>query len=157
MKKLMVDIEEIAICFEDNNRCDQDYYLDTESGKIIILPGELLSRLENDEPISDLPDWEQELVKVAEEIFSGAGCYQRIPEKSPSESYNLMAEFIDTPYAKPLKENLALAIKGKGAFRRFKDTLSLYPAVEKHWYEFKQGRLNKEVIEWLQSIGIEPI
>jgi hypothetical protein len=157
MKKLRVDIEEIGISFEDNTRYNQDYYLDTETGEIIILPKELSSQLENDEPISDLPDWEQELAKVSKKILSGDKRYQRIPEKSSSESYNLMAEFITMPCANQLKEKLSLAINGKGAFRRFKDTLSLSPDIEKHWYDFKQKRLNKDVIEWLHSIGIESI
>ncbi|KUK66706.1 MAG: hypothetical protein XD85_0001, partial [Parcubacteria bacterium 34_609] len=32
-----------------------------------------------------------------------------------------------------------------------------YPDYEKEWFKFRDERMNKKVIEWLNSIGIEPV
>lgn len=47
------------------------------------------------------------------------------------------------------------ALKGRGAFRGFKDALRENPEVEKEWFKFKAERDKGEVKDWLESIGIE--
>ncbi len=84
------------------------------------------------------------------------GRYVDIPRKPSYESYNLMVEFMETVTNGSLKEKLEIALDGKGAFRRFKNVLSDNPDEEKRWYAFKDSRMKREVIEWLNSIGIDP-
>jgi hypothetical protein len=55
-----------------------------------------------------------------------------------------------------LKEKLWIALDGKGAFRRFENVLLSYPDYRERWFKFKQQRLDAEVVEWLESIGISP-
>ncbi|GHU68045.1 hypothetical protein FACS1894184_09110 [Clostridia bacterium] len=42
---------------------------------------------------------------------------------------------------------LAVAIQGKGAFRRFKDTMR-YVGLEDEWYRFKDAAYKLKAIEW---------
>jgi len=50
-------------------------------------------------------------------------------------------------------EKLSIALNGKGAFRRFKDTL--YHVDDQWlqaWYQWKDKRLKATVEEWLKSV-----
>lgn len=158
MKKLKVDLEEIGMHMETRDRYDQDYYLDKESGEVEILLKECMDVVEGGREIDDLPDWQKEMVKTAEDIlYTHPDRYEWIPEKPSYEGYNLMVEFAESVEDERLGEKLAIALDGKGAFRRFKNVLYDYPEYREEWFKFKQRRMNQEVIEWLQSIGIEPI
>ena len=54
--------------------------------------------------------------------------------------YRDMAEFIDTVTDLDLADRLGIAIQGRGAFRRFKDTLARWPAELERWYGFSDDR-----------------
>lgn len=157
MKKLKVSLDEIGKYMQNQNRYDMDFYLDKETGKIIIMETEILRKLEDGKITEDSPDWQDEEIKIAENILrSGSERYIRIPEKPSYEGYNLMVEFADEVEDKSLREKLAIALDGKGAFRRFKNVLSNYPEYRQKWFDFEQEKMDEEVIEWLNSIDIEP-
>jgi hypothetical protein len=130
MKRLKIDIEEVAMAMENHYRDYLDYYLDTQNGGVVGISEDLLRKVESGKSLDDLPDWEREDVKCAEGILSNSGHYQRIPEKPAFESYDLMVKFIETIPNLSLKENLSKTIQGKGAFSRFKDMLLPYPDIE---------------------------
>ena len=50
-------------------------------------------------------------------------------------------------------EQLWRAIKGKGAFRHFKDTLHRLK-IEKQWYEYRDKAMKEFVIDWAESHGV---
>lgn len=158
LKKLKVDLEEIGLCMENQERFEIDFYLDKETGEVIVVAGEILRRVEEgDLSTEDLPGWQKDEVKKAEDIlFSNPERYERIPEKPSYEGYELMVEFAESVKDEILKEKLWIALDGKGAFRRFKNVLLNYPDYRERWFKFKRQRLDAEVVEWLESIGISP-
>lgn len=160
MKKLKVDLDEIAFTMETSDEFEGITLFDTETGAIVSVPNELMSAVESndEEALQDLPDWEKELIETAESIISNeSGRYVDIPRKPSFEAYNLMVEFTNTVKNRPLREKLNIALDGKGAFRRFKNVISDYPEEEKRWFAFKDKRMRDEVIEWLNNLGIEPM
>jgi len=160
MKKLKVDLEMIANAMEDVARMDMDYYLDKETGEVIITSEEIFGYAEEedeDKLREDLSDWQKEDIKLAKEIlFNNPERYICIPERPSYEGYNLMVEFAEKVEDELLREKLSIALDGKGAFRRFKNVIADYPDYREKWFKFKDERSNKKVIEWLNSIGIEP-
>lgn len=159
MKKLKVDLDEIALIMEMYDDFENITLFDTETGEIVNILRELMSALESDdeEALRDLPDWEKELIKTAESIISNeGGRYVDIPRKPSFEAYNLMVEFASSVTNKHLKQKLDIALDGKGAFKRFKNVISDYPDEEKRWFTFKDKKLREEVVEWLNDLGIEP-
>lgn len=176
MKKLKINFDELQKAMEDISRDSFDYYLDTETGEIIALSEELINeakiRLYDDESdeidedieyieydvVPDVPDWIIDEVELALEVLlDESGRYIRISERSSDRAYQCMSEFISTIKDYELKENLLQALNGKGAFRKFKDILLDYPKERKRWHGFNAKCMKKEIIEWLMSIGIEPI
>jgi hypothetical protein len=159
MKKLKVDIDEIAFTMETSDEFGNITLFDTETGEIVSIPNELMSAVESDdeEALQDLPDWEKDLIGIAESIVNDeSGRFVDIPRKPSYEAYNFMVEFANSVTNKHLREKLDIALEGKGAFRRFKNVISDYPEEEKRWFAFKDKRMRDEVIEWLNDLGIEP-
>jgi predicted nucleotidyltransferase len=46
---------------------------------------------------------------------------------------------------------LERAIEGRGAFRRFKDTLFEYPELREAWFAFRDARARRHAVEWLAA------
>ena len=157
MKKLKVDVEEIAMIMDNQDRFGNQYYLDTETGETVVIPDELMSALQEGESCEGLPDWELQLLPQAREIFEGSDRYEEIPTRPSYEGYNLTVEFTEGVWDKKIQRKLSIALDGKGAFRKFKNVLRDYPEVEKEWFQFKSKRDKEEVKDWLESIGIEMV
>jgi len=154
MKKLKVDVEDIAMIMDNHDRV-ASYYLDTETGEVVSIPEEVMSALEGGESCEGLPAWEIDLLPQAKEILAGSDRYEEIPIRFSHEGYRIMADFADGVKDPRIKRELEIALDGKGAFRRFKNVLRDYPEVEKQWFKFKANRDKEEVKDWLESIGIE--
>jgi hypothetical protein len=93
-----------------------------------------------------------------EEIETGFSEGYIIPVEpiSSQVEYGWMAEFAETVVDRRLRQMLDLALDGRGAFRRFKDVLSNFPAERERWFGFHQERFDQEMQEWLAENEIEP-
>lgn len=71
-------------------------------------------------------------------------------EPIPSrEAYGDMEDFIDRVRDPRARDLLERAIAGRGAFRRFKDTLLDFPDLRQVWFAFHDARMERRAIEWL--------
>jgi len=98
MKELKVDFEMIGMAMDDVSRDCMEYYLDTETGQVIVLSEEASRYAEGDEDIiiEDLPDWQKSEIEVAKNIRdNNTERYINIPEKPTYESYNMMVDFTE--------------------------------------------------------------
>lgn len=67
------------------------------------------------------------------------------------EAYGDLADFtarVRDPLARELLER---AIAGRGAFRRFKDTLFDFPKLREAWFRFHDTRMERRAVAWLAS------
>lgn len=71
--------------------------------------------------------------------------------------YGDMRDFIDTTTDDALAGRLDVAIQGKGAFRRFKDTLSPNEAWWGRWLTFSSERQLGRARWWLADAGQRPV
>jgi len=176
MKQLKINFDEIQKAMEDITRDSFDYFLDTDTGEVITFSEEILNEVKSrlydgdyediDEDIEyiefdkepEIPDWMEDEVELAIEIlFDVVERYVRIPERVSSAAFQAMTEFMDTVEDQDLKDLLVVSLEGKGAFRRFKDVLLDYPKERKRWHGYNAKTAKKELIQWLHSIGVEPI
>ena len=157
MKKLKVDVEDIVMIMDNQERFENHYYLDTEKGETLCIPDEPMNAFGEGESCEGLPAWELELLPQAKEILAGNDRYQEIPIRFSSEGYDLMVEFAEGVTDPKIQRELYIALDGRGAFRKFKNVLRDYPKVEKEWFQFKAEKDKEEVKEWLESIGIEMV
>jgi Uncharacterised protein family (UPF0158) len=64
-----------------------------------------------------------------------------------------MQWFIDTLDDPDIVERLSIAISGRGAFRRFKDTVSAWPDLVARWFAFSEERQRGRARAWLTDHG----
>ena len=137
-KTLKINLGELCEATEDGSY-EQEYYLDLQTGEILFISEHM-----DDEETRELKD-------RIEEDFKR---YERIPKAESHEGYQDMVDFIGTVDNKRLAELLEVAINGKGAFRRFKDVLLNYPEERERWFRFKDDRIKKMALEWLDNIDV---
>jgi hypothetical protein len=160
MKKLKVDIDDIALAMQFSDEIEEStQFLDTETGEVVNIFRSVMDDIEegNAEAIGDYPEWMKEMADDAEAMLNDEkGRFVEIPKISSHEAYEFMENFLWGIKDEKIKDRLLRAIQGRGAFRRFKDTISEWPDLEKRWYEYEEEAIRKEVLDWLESIGIEP-
>ena len=121
MKQLSIDeieIEEIGMAMKDQVRMINEYFLDTHTGKVEVIPVEILN---SEEDVDSLPEWEKDLLTLAEAIQEDEDRYLRIPEGSSGDAYDDMVGFSQTVKENHLRELLMAALNRKKPFRQFKD------------------------------------
>jgi hypothetical protein len=128
-----VDLEELALALE-NNSWESSWWIDSGTGAL-----EFCS-----------PD------EVGED-FDLRGLI-RVEPLSSREGYADMARFVDLVHSRRSRELLERAIQGRGAFRRFKDTLLELPDLREEWFSFHDRQMRRRGIEWLASAGlVDPV
>ena len=70
------------------------------------------------------------------------------------EAYRDMQDFVSQVPDRRAFDLLARAIEGRGAFRRFKDTLFEFPELRQSWFEFHDVRMRRRAIEWLVVVKL---
>ncbi len=63
--------------------------------------------------------------------------------------YEDMLDFIERVPDPRARDLLERAVAGRGAFRRFKDTLFEFPELRESWFEFHDTRMERRAIRWL--------
>ena len=154
MKRLPIDFGEIAELMQNVDH-ESEYYLDTVTGAVVIIPPELLDLESYTEEA--VPEWERELIPIARDIDAGGERYVPIPEFDSYEGYYLMVRFAGSVGDPKLRQLLAVALEGKGAFRRFKNALRNHPDEQKRWFAFRDAMMAERICEWLQQLDIEPL
>jgi hypothetical protein len=100
--------------------------------------------------LGDLPDWQKEEADIARAIVEDSGeRFVDAPDKFDFHEYGQMERFIGTVEDDAAENELFRAIKGKGAFRYFKDTASRLGLLER-WYQYREEALKKFVIVWAE-------
>ena len=80
--------------------------------------------------------------------------WRRIRPTESYESYRDMAEFVAAVHHRRAADLLDRAITGRGAFRRFKDTLFEFPELRDQWFRFRTARARRRALRWLATEGL---
>ena len=79
--------------------------------------------------------------------------FYRLPSTFDIREYDMMEEFIYS-LPEPLQNKLEQVIRGKGAFRRFKNTIR-YLGIEDEWYQYQASEYKRKAIEWCEENELE--
>jgi hypothetical protein len=149
--KLQSIIEELEMQFEESRT-----FLNIETGEIILVTSEELRAAEEEEPFDHLPDWQEEDRKVAIDVIENFENYKELPTKYEVNEYEIMEDYCITISDQVKRDALLKAIKGKRAFRRFKDKIIDFD-IEEQWYSFRDERYKEIAIEWCQDNNVNYI
>lgn len=81
--------------------------------------------------------------------------YRYIEAISSRDGWCFMRDFSDDVADSHVRERLLDAIRGSGAFGRFKQVLSYHPELREAWFRFRDERLPARARDWLASENIE--
>ncbi|MFY1577350.1 UPF0158 family protein [Verrucosispora sp. WMMD703] len=126
-----LDLEEIATALEDQTYYDHRWLIDPRTGEILFWTTD--GGVDGRTPV-DLDDLD--LVGI---------------DPLPSSVwYRDMVDFAEGISDAAVGRRLARAIQGRGAFRRFKNTLhEEYPHLLPAWHAFRDARSRRRAVEWL--------
>ncbi|OGO93619.1 MAG: hypothetical protein A2Y17_00740 [Clostridiales bacterium GWF2_38_85] len=132
------------------------YFVKKTTGKIISVQDRYLSSADDteEELAIEILKWERDEIKVAEDILRNFGDYIPLPDKYLWDEYSIMEKFSENFPDGHISECLCISISGKGAFRRFKDTINRHGIAEK-WYLFKETALTEFAKKWCKENELE--
>jgi hypothetical protein len=108
---------------------------------------------EDDDP--DLPAWQKNAVAETREVL-GDGQWLPLPSTFDVHEWELMDDFVRSVADPAERGELADAIRGRGAFRRFKDTIRRLGR-EQAWYAHRDAALEEIARDWLEENGFEAV
>ncbi|NMB89800.1 MAG: hypothetical protein GYA17_15680 [Chloroflexi bacterium] len=126
-----------------------DFYLDRRTGEVIMITQDMQVDMEMGEDLDASLDWTHEQAQQYLEIKDTENCL-RLPDQFEIHEYSIMEDFIETIEDYRLHTALSDAIRGQGAFRRFKN-LIYTKGIEQSWFDFRARAFREMAIQWLES------
>ncbi len=129
-------------------------YLNKETGAIVTISEEELNAAGDQGSLENYPEWQQDNIKIAREILDNEANFLNLPTKLDINEYQLMEKFCLSIMDREISEELYRAVKGKGAFRRFKESIQRFRIADE-WYKYREEAIKEVVIDWCRSNHIE--
>lgn len=123
------------------------------TGKFVFITNDFLQDAEDGEPYDDKPDWQQEQMIVAVDIVENRDDYLSLPSQFEIHEYEIIEAFCDAQKGNAQTE-LLNAIKGSGAFRRFREKIHHLGIVD-DWYTFRDESFRQIAIRFCENYGLE--
>ena len=114
-------------------------FLNLTTGEVVSVTTEELQAAEEDEPLDDFPDWQHDALRIAKDIVE-TDHYLPLPDRFEMHEYQIMERFCLSVDDEDMRDDLCDAIRGRGAFRRFKDRVQAYGIAEA-WYRYRDAAL----------------
>ena len=128
-------------------------YINNKTGELFTV-GEEEARLIEDGYKDDdfIPDWQKEMLPKVREVLE-SGDFVPLPDKFEIHEYSIMERFCRSIENDDLQHELLHAIRGGGAFRRFKNTVHRR-VIQDDWYGYRDNALKRIAADFLEVEGI---
>lgn len=127
-------------------------YIDKRTNTVCLISQEAISVAEDGE--DDYPEWMDDMVQLAKSYIEDDTNFIALPSQYDIDEYSMMENFTFSLNDERHKEILSIALQGKGAFRRFKDTV-IYLGIADNWYQYRDKQYKEFVLEWCEMEGIK--
>lgn len=130
-------------------------FINKKTGELTILTEDdyyALRHLDDGGSVEELPPWQQEMIPKLRETDESDD-FIPLPSQYEIHEYRIMENFIYSLDDGPVKDDLFDAIRGRGAFRMFKDKI-FHHGVREDWFAFKNRALKNIASDFLDSEGI---
>lgn len=150
--KVKVKLSDIVEAFEmqDAMSCS---YMNVRTGRVETISEEYLESTDTDRESEDLPEWLRDEYARGREI-SESSDYVDLPSQYEIHEYEIMWSFADEQSDFAVRERLLRSLRGRGAFRRFKDA-AFDSGVIEDWYTHRITALTEIARNWSEENGFE--
>ena len=136
---MKINLQQVIDAIEEADDNWTGFY-DSQTGETVWLGDTLLTGESYEE--------QEELIETSENRFF------RFPTKFDIHEYSIMEDFVDDLPAGAIRNELMNAIRGRGAFRRFKDGI-YYHGIKQQWYDYQADTYKRIAIRWCRDEGLE--
>lgn len=137
---MTIPLKQVIQAIEEANEVFTSIW-DTKTSKTVYLADPLMT------------DMTEEDKALAAAIEDTPERFLRFPTKYEIHQYRIMEDFIDRLSPGKAQEELVYAIRGKGALRRFKQSVR-YDGLEQRWYDYLAEAYRELVIRWCAEKGL---
>lgn len=130
------------------------HFLDLRSGEVIPVTEEAMLAAEAEEEGAELSGLDEESLDLIRTIQRGeSDDFVELPTRREVNEYRMIEQFIERQTDENVFKELSRVIRGKGAFRRFKDAVRRL-GLEDAWYEYREVRFIEIAEAWCEEHGI---
>lgn len=127
------------------------------TGEVIFVLKDHIRDADDGKPIEELSlEWQQEELKQAYDVVDHEDRYAALPTEFEIDEYSMIEEFCFSVTDSKSKETLLRSIRGKGAFRRFKDKVFDLD-LEQDWFDYRDECYKQMAIEFCENNGFNYI
>lgn len=127
--------------------------INRETGGLVGFTDEEAHLAEAEDIDDDLvPEWQLEAVLKVREVLASEA-FVRLPDEFDFHEYRVVERFCLELDDAELRDALLDAIRGRGAFRRFKDVMRL-KGIDTAWHEYRNQALRRLAAGFLEAEGI---
>ena len=138
---MTIPLKQVIQAIEEANEVFTSFW-DTKAGKTVYLADLLMT---------DLTEDDKALTAAIEDTPER---FLRFPTKYAIHQYLIIEDFVDQLSHGKAQEDLVYAIRGKGAFRRFKQSVRFH-GLEQRWYDYLAEAYRELAIRWCEEEGLE--
>lgn len=145
---LPVSVREVASEMDLQND-EARAYLNRSTGELITIIDEHVRLVERGYDPDAVPEWMQETLPKVQEVLESEE-FLALPSPWDIHEWKIMERFCYTVGDEDHREQLLHAIRGRGAFRHFRNT-STRLGLRQDWYAFRDAALEEIAVEWLEA------
>jgi hypothetical protein len=124
-----------------------------ETGKIVPVSEDALFTADIEDSDGAAEGWEAEERDVARAAAAGEG-YLSLPDRFEIDEYRMMKRFAEGARDHVARDRLLQAIRGRGAFRYFRDTARELGLADE-WYAYRDRAYEEIAVAWCEANRIE--
>jgi hypothetical protein len=127
-------------------------YLNIGTGEFITLSDEEIDAVESGDS-ARLPPWMgPDYIQKVEEVLQSED-FKTLPDQFEIHEYSIMESYCFSIEDDDLRDRLIRAIRGRGAFRHFKDLVFEY-GIRDEWFAYREQAFKEIAIDWLERHGV---
>ena len=127
-------------------------YLNRETGELYALGDEEAGLVEDGVDPDELPEWLIDEVPKIREVLESTD-WLALPTRFDIHEWAIMDGFARSINDADVRDELLTAIRGRGAFRWFKDAVHRH-GIHQDWYDHRAAALARIAIDWLDEHGV---
>ena len=129
-------------------------YINRANGELVMIDIESSSLAEDDcdGSLEHLPEWQRDVVAEAKRVRADKN-FIALPGQYDINEYEIMERFCLSLDSEHMQNSLLAALKGRGAFARFKAFIYT-ENIHENWFAFKNTALKQIAIDFLDSENI---
>jgi hypothetical protein len=115
---------------------------------------DIIEAAEDDDYSRAMLNFEEEDFEEAKKYVANPENFIQLPDSYELKKYSIMEYFCDAIKDENIRRESLMTIRGKGAFRRFKD-LMIYHGLIEDWYKYERQEITERVQAWCEDNDVQ--